>query len=1146
MASIDTKARSNVRHPLSALRGYIRSYVTLEGVAFLLMFVFVWFWVGLLIDYVVLHKLLGVDYVRWLPFSGVAGKIFRIGVLGGLLAWLVTKLVFMVFVRLFRDFSDGSLALLLERRYPDELGDRLITAVELSDPQKAALQGYSADMVAETIHEAGERVKQLPVRGVFDWGRLLVQGLVVVALTGVAYVLAVGLFHVARPYQANRVGLSGFGGFHDVAFIWAERNLLLQDTPWPGDVILVQLTPEKDTVRVGSNQGKLPIKYRAIKYVLADATVEEGWRPLLVKDLQERGHLVDGAIPTPPADWKGKYNAAGDLSLDEAELLYARLPLKGQSGTWTVREVREQGAVERPLLWSELASNANFGVKVPALTAEWDPAATPIHFAGAFGLLVGGQTSHGLAAEMTLLAGPVTTSGLTVDDVGRKLAVLNDAKERPELVRDLNSVFDRLTRIEEMRALLERAPAQLARADLSRLVRVLDLPNQVDLVSTIRNQETRVTMSRSRETNEFSDLINLPDISSTIYYQARAAGFSTPVRIIEVIGPPQLLELYSDELQPAYLFYRWQEDVPVDRVAGLKQLITGRDRLNPGGTLSTVDVPAGTDLTLRVTAERLLSSARAVPQDAEGKLPPGLAISEVNEDTRVVEGSRKAVGTFTITIPNLQADARFAIELIDRDGVKGSRTVFVRVQADAPADPPDVRPNEVLRKIKGDTYLVTPKARLPFAGLVKDKFGLATVRYAYTVEQIDLIPKLNPAALSLYLSAFATGGVRGQGFGTAVPLYLEALGRHRADEATRLASIKTTRSEVLPGFLRAIGDKKEEPNGRLSLEELEALTAKALPAPPRSLVNTYSLVPDFSLDKPGGYKWDSGRGAQINDFFVEQARYQDKPLQVQGGNDLLQPRYKVEVWLEARDTNLGSLGAVSRSKENFTFLIVPEYEMLLEINKSEEALNFRLIQLSRESGKSWEGDSLTKMESDLSTDLIQLAGSNVKTPEIRQMAARIKTMKELLQKGQTYVRDVLNEYRSLVLEMEINRIDEQKLLEKRRDVVKPLEKVLAEAFPRAQASMDRFEIALNSAGLGDVTNTTALTSARQNGATAQNDLRQLHGDLEGVIQALEQVANEAKLVEILKKQERELAIQAETLIRRKKEIEDELFKIPPK
>src|SRR5262249_11006659 len=143
---------------------------------------------------------------------------------------LVLVLLLTVLFRLFRQFSDAAMALVLERRFPKELGDRLITAVELSDPQEAEKYGYSSQLIRETIHEAADRVNQLPVGGVFDWKRLVRRGLLFVGLTAGLYALAVAGFAAVWAVSSEKDAMAGVGEFHDVATIWAERNVLLRNT----------------------------------------------------------------------------------------------------------------------------------------------------------------------------------------------------------------------------------------------------------------------------------------------------------------------------------------------------------------------------------------------------------------------------------------------------------------------------------------------------------------------------------------------------------------------------------------------------------------------------------------------------------------------------------------------------------------------------------------------------------------------------------------------------------------------------------------------------------------------------------------------------------------------------------------------------
>src|SRR5438128_2211713 len=129
-------SQRRVHHPLQRLRSYIRLYVAAEGLAVLLLYLALWFWIGLLLDYGS-FKAFSVDWVQELPWG------FRAVLLSGLLAGLLAVVGSKVLLRLFREFRDNALALVLERRFPKDLGDRLITAVELADPRLAQRYGYS-------------------------------------------------------------------------------------------------------------------------------------------------------------------------------------------------------------------------------------------------------------------------------------------------------------------------------------------------------------------------------------------------------------------------------------------------------------------------------------------------------------------------------------------------------------------------------------------------------------------------------------------------------------------------------------------------------------------------------------------------------------------------------------------------------------------------------------------------------------------------------------------------------------------------------------------------------------------------------------------------------------------------------------------
>src|SRR5438552_3038492 len=123
------ETQRRVQHPLQTLRKYIRVYVALEGAAIALLFLAAWFWAGLLLDFGT-FRLFAFDWLQEL--RDVApdannGFLVRAVLLGAVLLALVALVVVKIALRWMREFNDNALALVLERRFPRELGDRLIT-----------------------------------------------------------------------------------------------------------------------------------------------------------------------------------------------------------------------------------------------------------------------------------------------------------------------------------------------------------------------------------------------------------------------------------------------------------------------------------------------------------------------------------------------------------------------------------------------------------------------------------------------------------------------------------------------------------------------------------------------------------------------------------------------------------------------------------------------------------------------------------------------------------------------------------------------------------------------------------------------------------------------------------------------------------
>jgi hypothetical protein len=289
MATAPTQSLTDERivSPLAKLNSALRTYVIIEGVLIAGLFLAAYFWIGLLLDYGV-FKLTGaewvrsvfknttIDWVQWLP------AIVRRIILAGVGVTFVGLLLWHIAYRLMSTFSDESLALLLERRFPQELGDRLITAVELADPIKVRKYGYSSEMVERTIREAAERVERLPVNAVFAWARLRSTGYTLVAGT-LGLFLVLGLCYCVIGQRS----VSEFGyRFGDVASIWLERNVYMQNTIWPRNAHLELIDfPSSGDLRLGRDGVAPRLQVLAFKWVIADRGAPEGWRPLLWGDV---------------------------------------------------------------------------------------------------------------------------------------------------------------------------------------------------------------------------------------------------------------------------------------------------------------------------------------------------------------------------------------------------------------------------------------------------------------------------------------------------------------------------------------------------------------------------------------------------------------------------------------------------------------------------------------------------------------------------------------------------------------------------------------------------------------------------------------------------------------------------------------------
>ena len=356
-----------VRSPLTRLRGYIRVYVGLEGALLLVLLLAGCFWVSLTLDYG-LFKAARFDWVQAWPW-GVRLVLFLLAAAG-----VLTIVTTTVLRRLLREFSDPALALVLERRFPRLLGDRLITAVELADLKKAQEQGYSPVMVLETIHEAAERVQQVPVAKVFDWRRLIVRGVLAVGLTLGLYLLAGGLFLTLDFFRHVHGGRIGYSRFNEVVQMWAERNVLA--APHRLDAAGAAGAGQRPRDRVARRQERhgaagaragAGIRHRRTGFV-------GRLRALTWNDLLKRPDLIGANVPSDLPFTLTPRNPSGEATVDQAARALGALDVRAESGSgrrgWQTADPKAAGGW-RPLLWADLKSSLLNGLNPPPLP-DWD------------------------------------------------------------------------------------------------------------------------------------------------------------------------------------------------------------------------------------------------------------------------------------------------------------------------------------------------------------------------------------------------------------------------------------------------------------------------------------------------------------------------------------------------------------------------------------------------------------------------------------------------------------------------------------------------------------------------------------------------------------------------------------------------------
>ncbi|NOY28824.1 MAG: hypothetical protein GXP28_01220 [Planctomycetes bacterium] len=199
-----------VTRKVARLRWLVRMYVALEGLASIVLVLGGAFWLGLAIDWT-FEPVPFIRVVLWLMVAMLAG-------------YVASRFLF---ARIFRRLPNSSMALLLERNFP-ELGESLVTTIEAGESHRPSPLGHQK-LLQHTGDEAAAAMGHVHLLQIFQFRPLLWK-------SSLAAILALSILALAF-LQA------------DVFGFWVAR-MQLDDTPWPRQVELSVRGFDQYTVKV--------------------------------------------------------------------------------------------------------------------------------------------------------------------------------------------------------------------------------------------------------------------------------------------------------------------------------------------------------------------------------------------------------------------------------------------------------------------------------------------------------------------------------------------------------------------------------------------------------------------------------------------------------------------------------------------------------------------------------------------------------------------------------------------------------------------------------------------------------------------------------------------------------------------------------
>jgi hypothetical protein len=259
----------------------------------------------------------------------------------------------------------------------------------------------------------------------------------------------------------------------------------------------------------------------------------------------------------------------------------------------------------------------------------------------------------------------------------------------------------------------------------------------------------------------------------------------------------------------------------------------------------------------------------------------------------------------------------------------------------------------------------------------------------------------------------------------------------------------------------------------------------------------------------------------------------DNPLAVKDEREV-QPRYKMQLGMEAVDNDLLTGPKRGQNKEKFTFLIVSENELLSEVGKEEENLHVKLEDMTTRLR-----ENQSRLEKIIS-DLGSVGSPALKANEFDPLSVKSEEVGLLLEKSLETTKEVLNDFQRIIKELETNRVKDSYINRTRTSVVDPLTGIALPGGPFTDAS-DSLKDLRKILDNAEQDLPVRSDNSRKAASVARGKLEELIKKLDGVLAAMEGITTLNKLIDSLRKLEEENRAEEEILRKLKLRIENSIF-----